>query len=121
MSNPVEKKLYSAAKKGLVSVVSSLLRDHPDMVNWADDDQETALHIASYEGHVEVVKLLLAHPAIGVNLKNVDGATPFSFACEHGKVSVVRVMLRILVSISHLMTTRAALHCGGHLVMASMK
>ena len=83
-----------AAYDGLTSEVSSLLRDHPEIdVNWADDDQYSALHSALLKGHVEVVKLLLAHPDIKVNLKNQSGRTPFLLACSFGKVTVVQLLL----------------------------
>ena len=60
MSDPVEKKLCDAAEKGRASVVSSLLRDHPEInVNWTNEDEWTALYIASSNGRAEVVKLLL--------------------------------------------------------------
>ena len=78
----------------VVSEVASLLRDHSGVkVNWANDNQWTALHYASWKGHVEVVKLLLAHPDINVNLKTRQGQTPFSLGCENGQVFVVRVLL----------------------------
>ena len=78
MSDPAELQLYSAAWKGLVSDVASLLRDHPEIkVNWTDSEQWTALHMASSNG-VEVVKLLLAHPDINVNMKYSNEQTPFS-------------------------------------------
>ena len=122
MANTVEGKLHLAVESGGVSEVASLLSNHSGLdVNCLDRFGCAALHLASNDGHVEVVKLLLAHPNINVNLKNKYGETPILLGCWDGCVSVVRVMLRILVSISHLMTTRAALHCGGHLVMASMK
>ena len=90
MSDPLGEGLYNAADK----VVSSLLRDHPEInVNWTDEHW-TSLHTASFRGHLEVVKLLLAHPNVNVNLKNCDGQTPLSFGCEYGQVSVVRLLLK---------------------------
>ena len=68
--------LLRAAESGLVSEVSSFLRDHPETnVNWANRAGRTMLHVSSYNGHVEVVKLLLAHPDIDVNLKDCVGLT----------------------------------------------
>jgi len=92
MSDPVEQKLYDAARAGRASEVSSLLRDYPEInVNWTNDIQWTALHAASFKGHAEAVKLLLAHPDIKVNLKNDDGQTPLSLACE-GSMDVFRLL-----------------------------
>jgi len=97
MSGSVESQLYDAARDGLVSEVSSLLRDNPEInVNWTNPGfyQFAALHSASRWDDVEVVKLLLAHPNINVNLQSIDGWTPLSFGCWNGQVSVVRVMLK---------------------------
>ena len=97
MSDPVEKTFYYAARDGLVSEVTSLLRDHPEInVNWTNPHCEewAALHVASLFGHVEVIKLLLAHPKINVNSKNIDGQTPLSFGCQVGYVSVVEELLK---------------------------
>jgi len=87
MSNFVEKQLLDAAKNGLVSEVSSLLKDHPEInVNWTNPDSHhrTALQAASSYGHVEVAKLLFAHPNINVNFKDNFGQTALSFTCERG-------------------------------------
>jgi len=120
MSDPEGEKLFDAAYGGRESEVSSLLRDYPEInVNWTDIAQLTPLHSASYNGHVEVVKLLLAHSNINVNLTNASGRTPLSLGCQFGQVSVVELLLRDLVSMPH-SGTRAALHCGAHLVMGSM-
>ena len=80
----------------VVSEVSSLLRNHPEVnVNWADDEFcQAPLHAASINGHVEVVKLLLAHPDINVNVRSNAGQTPFSKGCSLGHVSVVEVLLK---------------------------
>ena len=95
MSDSLEIKVYNAALGGLVSEVSSLLRDHPEInVNWTNYEQWTPLHRASINGHVEVVKLLLAHLNIDVNSKNSYGQTPLSLGCEYGHVSVVEVLLQ---------------------------
>jgi len=74
MSDAVEKKFYHAARNGLVTEVSALLRDHPEIrVNWTTQHNWTPLYMASYFAHIEVVKLLLAHPNISVNLKDSYG------------------------------------------------
>jgi len=93
MTDPVGSQLYKAAQSGLVSDVSSLLRDHLGLnVNWQDNTQWTALHTACWNGHADVAKLLLAHPAIKVNLKTHRDLTGFSYACVRGRVSVVQVL-----------------------------
>ena len=95
MSDPVEKILIEAATDGLVSEVSSLLKNNPEInVNWTDSTRWTPLHAASSRGHVEVVKLLLAHPNIDVNSRKYYGQTPLSLGCENGHVSVVRSLLK---------------------------
>jgi len=95
-ADSIEKKLYSAAKDGNTSEVSSLLRDHPLInVNWFEKAfLMTSLHISSYNDHVEVVKLLLVHPHIDVNLRDSTGKTPISCGCEYGRVSVVKILLK---------------------------
>ena len=106
------------------SEVSSLLVDHPGVnVNWTNPDttQRTPLHIASRKGPVEVVKLLLAHPNILVNLKDGNGQTPFHLIVGLAKCLLFECRWRILVSISFLKKTTAALYCGGCLVGDDVK
>ena len=118
----VEEKLIDASKSGGVGEVKALLRDNPGLnINWGDWRQFTALHWAANNGHAEVVKLLLAHPEISVNVTDSDGFTPFLLACQEGQVSVVRMLLEILVSIPPSLTRMIALHCGGQLLMHTMK
>ena len=63
-------KLHYAARRGVVSEVSTLLKDHPAInVNRTDTLHWTPLQVAYSYGHSEVVKLLLAHPDINVNVK----------------------------------------------------
>jgi len=93
MSGPVESQLYYAARHGLVSEVSTLLSDHPEInVNWTSF-LETPLHVAANKNHPGSLKLLLAYPGIEVNLKNGDGRTPSFLGCWNGSVSVVRLLL----------------------------
>jgi len=84
-----------AAFSGHFPGVVSQLKLHPELdVNWADDDQRTALHYACWNGHAELVKFLLGHPNIYVNVKTTNGSTPISLGCRFGGLSVVRVLLK---------------------------
>ena len=122
MSDPVKKLFFDTIRHGRAFEVSPLLRDHPDLnVNYSNSDESTPLQAASLFDSVEIVKLLLAHPNIDVNLKDIFGRPPISYGCYGGFVSIVRLFWRILVSMSHWMTTMAALHCGGHPVMGALK
>ena len=86
--------MYDAAKVGNVGEVKALLRYNPGLnVNWADENQLTALHCASKQGNVGVMKVLLAHPDINVNCKDDRGHTPISHGCREAHLSVVRELL----------------------------
>jgi len=122
MSDSVEQKLYDAARDGLVSEVSSLLRDNPEInVNWTNPGfyQFAALHRASRWDDVEVVKLLLAHPNININVRNRYGQTPLSLGCQEGSVAVVEVLKDPHVDVA--LDDGDALRCGGHLVLGTLK
>jgi len=97
MSAYTGRELYDAAMFGRVHEVSSLLKDHPNSVNWINTNFWTPLHTvvhnAENDDDLEIVKIFLAHPNTSINSRTARGQTPFSFACEGGKVSVVQVML----------------------------
>ena len=87
--------LLTAAGKGDSATVSSILDEHPGLVNargaLGDSGLRTALHFGS--GHEVVVRLLLERGA-DPNLRDEgDNACPIHFAAERGDLAVVRLLV----------------------------
>ena len=86
----VNKGLLTAAEKGEVSKVRTLLEKEAD-VNVKDEFDRTALMLAAFGGHTEVVKVLLEAGA-DVNAKGKFGATALSFATERNHTEIIRLL-----------------------------
>eukprot|EP01032_Pedospumella_encystans_P009143 gene9143-10790_t len=91
------KKLHSAADRGEVATVRSLLDKNNTAnkhlnINWQNKNKETALLQACYKGHLEIVKLLVENGA-DMNVQEKDGYTPLHWAAYKGHVEVVDYLL----------------------------
>uniref|UniRef100_A0A7S2V1X5 RING-type domain-containing protein n=1 Tax=Fibrocapsa japonica TaxID=94617 RepID=A0A7S2V1X5_9STRA len=86
--------LYIAAEMGDEQAVSSILQNHPEIV----DNQEgngcgwTTLMAASAGDHLEVVRVLVEANAM-LDLKSADGYTALMLASKFGHLDVVQVLV----------------------------
>eukprot|EP01064_Diplonema_japonicum_P008024 TRINITY_DN15584_c0_g1_i1.p1 TRINITY_DN15584_c0_g1~~TRINITY_DN15584_c0_g1_i1.p1 ORF type:complete len:835 (+),score=185.37 TRINITY_DN15584_c0_g1_i1:75-2579(+) len=69
-------KFIKAAAGRKLSIMKSVLKGSPQLLNATDYDGRSALHLASEEGHLDVVQFLLAE-GCDVNVKDRWGSTPF--------------------------------------------
>eukprot|EP00041_Stephanoeca_diplocostata_P019257 m.412441 g.412441 ORF g.412441 m.412441 type:complete len:744 (+) comp21256_c0_seq1:192-2423(+) len=84
---------YDAAEEGNVNQVRLYLAHHWDVVNWSDDDGDTALHIAANKGHADVVQVLLANEA-DPNTISRGGCTPLQWAAQYGHCDCLTQLLQ---------------------------
>lgn len=87
-----EKLFHSAAKRGWLDTVKSLLHGGVDANARNGDKAQTALHLMSESGLNEGVKFLIEEGA-EINVKDVDGSTPLKLSCLHGHVLIVKLLL----------------------------
>ncbi|XP_045137601.1 cortactin-binding protein 2-like isoform X3 [Portunus trituberculatus] len=84
-------KVYEAAEKGHLSIISQYLREKGH-VN-ATYKQETMLHAACKNGRENVVHFLLHKKSLCVNLRNGYNATALMLAAENGYLECVKHLL----------------------------
>ncbi len=75
--------IYSAAMKGNLAKVESILAEKPEQVNARDEYGKTPLHFAARKGQKEVVEFLIANGA-DVNVKDKFSRTPLFLAIKQG-------------------------------------
>ncbi len=69
------------------------LLDHPDNVNFKDNNGTSLLHLACEHNHSHFVDILLTHSDIDVNPTDSFGDTPLLMACYNGHVETVKKLL----------------------------
>jgi ankyrin repeat protein len=82
--------LHTAAQKGHVNVVSTLIKYKAD-IEAANNNGVRPLNSAAHKGHLEVVKCLLKHAKLDAPNKN--GITPLYSAAHRGHYKVVELLL----------------------------
>jgi ankyrin repeat protein len=76
-------KLIEAAKSGNVADVTTIIQNHPELINQRDSLGATATHHAAFEGHCAVVRALVKHGA-EINARDDKfRATPAGWAIEY--------------------------------------
>ncbi|MFM1843071.1 MAG: Ankyrin [Cyanobacteriota bacterium] len=80
-----------AASEGKGQMIKGFLQDHW-LVDYQDEQGDTALHLACLEGHLDIVQQLIQARA-SVNLTNQAGDTPLMLAIAHGEGEIVRQLL----------------------------
>lgn len=85
--------LHLAAYFGLLSVVSCLLKNNPDLASTRDSMGRLPLAWAAYNGHTELVEFFMNH-GVGTSLKDETGRTPISLAASMGHLEVVNCFLQ---------------------------
>jgi len=81
-----------ASRHNEIDVVRGLLLGRADLIHFADQSGNTALHMAAANGHAAVVRLLLAAGA-DPEAVNKDGNTPLHWAASNGKEETVQALL----------------------------
>lgn len=89
---------FSAATRGDVAEVRTLLKRNPSLVFRKGKGGWTALHWAVSRDHTDVVDVLIANGA-EINAKADDGYTPLHEAAFHGYRDVVRLLIEKKASI----------------------
>lgn len=92
--------LISAAKNCQENAAIMLLDHHDTVVDFEDDDGNSALSYASINGHDNLVEILINYGAV-VNQMNCDGKTPLNLATEHGHLSTVKLLFELGADINH--------------------
>lgn len=71
--------------------IQQMLYGHPNLVNFRDYDQRTALHIASSEGHIVICQYLIDHGA-HINRSDRWGNSPLDDAHRHRHTDVYKYL-----------------------------
>ena len=89
--DPLDARLFDAAKKGDVGALAALLDEHPEKLYVRDKPYEhTLLHLAAFAGHLPAVDLLLKR-GLDVNVREKgDNTYPMHWAAAAGHLDVVR-------------------------------
>ena len=85
--------LHVAAFNRAHDILNCILQGHPDEVNSANKDGDTALHLAVSSGYMRTVELLLDANA-NVECKNRQGWSPLHMACHSGYTELAKVLLQ---------------------------
>ena len=90
-SDPLDRRLFDAAKNGDVATLNALLDEHPEKLHVRDQPYEhTLLHLAAFAGHLPAVDLLLKR-GLDVNVREKgDNTCPMHWAAAAGHLDVVR-------------------------------
>jgi ankyrin repeat protein len=91
--------LLTAARRGQLEVLRTLLAEHGVPLEHTNTDGKTALHEAAQEGHVDCVRLLLGSGAQVDSLKKADW-TPLMLACTKENLAVVEELVKNGASLS---------------------
>ncbi|XP_066932314.1 ankyrin repeat domain-containing protein 49-like [Clytia hemisphaerica] len=84
--------LLSGAERGDIDTVTSILKDHPLIINKTDSDGYTALHRACYSGHDEMVLLLIQRGG-NVHSSTDDGWQPLHCAVRWNNVTICKHLI----------------------------
>ena len=84
--------IHSAAEKGDLDKVKSILKEKPEQAGTEDPFGRTALHLAAGWGHKEVAALLIASGA-KIDARDSHGRTPLYWAAESGHTDVVELLI----------------------------
>lgn len=85
--------VFTAAAKGDLDQVKSLINNNKDLVYAVNDNKKTALHFAAEKGHVDIVRFLLDSGA-EVNATTAGGNTALVFAAQNGHNDVGKLLLQ---------------------------
>ena len=105
----IKKTLFTAVRKGKLSVVQEQLEGRFHLINLVDqNDYNSILHLACEHHHLPVVTWLLQQQfRLTVNMSNREGKTAFFIACEKGFSDIVKAMLLTLTTTQPLLDINA--------------
>lgn len=87
------KQFHNIVRSNNVVTVSALLKNCPQVIGLANDQQETALHVAALECERTMVDLLIEHNAV-VDAKDAYGETPLFKAVLIGREDNVEALIK---------------------------
>ncbi|MGX2983205.1 ankyrin repeat domain-containing protein [Helicobacter sp. 23-1045] len=109
--------LLEFAKSGNLSGVKQCLANGAN-INFADEQNNTAIMYASMNGHLEVVKFLLEIPTAKISIKNNDGKMAIDFSKTNEiKQCIRKSMIDVIVEQTERIV-KAAIHEGDKEAMA---
>lgn len=86
--------LHHAAWEGALGPITSILSQEPGMLDWRNDNQETAFLLTSRKGQVETAEFLLEHGANLVARDSGEG-TILHLAAWYGHLEMVKKILTL--------------------------
>ena len=89
----LEQQMLRAASQNDVTTLSSILRQHPELIHHKDEDGQSALHLAADKGASQALELLLQAGA-NVNAADADGITCLHAAVIAENLPACRILLR---------------------------
>lgn len=109
--------LHTAAKRGDLLIVKSLLKNHANLASTTDNGK-TALHTAAQHGRAEICKFLWKKASGSVrNAKTSNGLLPVSLAVENGHVEATKALLNLDREASHEGLLHLAVKRGSELLL----
>ncbi len=91
-SQPTFEELISAIIEGDLTLVETLIKHSPHLLNEMSSIRSTPLHFAAESGHLEVVQFLVKQNDSLLTRANNTGLIPFHYAASKGHLNVVQFL-----------------------------
>lgn len=85
--------LHAAAENGHLEVLSYIIAECPNSINFQNLFGQTALHIAIEHGHINCAEKLIKSKKIDLNVQDDKGFSPLFCAIEHKCTSIVKMLI----------------------------
>lgn len=83
--------IHDAVQKGDLAKVKTLLKNHPELLNDINEDEDTPLHMAAMFNQVQIASYLIDKGA-SLTSMNADGFTPLQYAAFLHKTNVAQLI-----------------------------